>query len=84
MADPTTLDRKNAIEARLLGQGASLGTLDAYGSTIRDLEAATIAGLLRKAAESAEAYRANPVQKQYDLDDVDPAILRRIADQVGR
>ena len=63
-----------AAEARLREQGATLGTIDAYGAKVRHLCAEGIARTLRDVA-------GDPA---YSLGDIDPKIMERIADQIER
>lgn len=79
--------RKNAIVARLIEQGASLGTIDALVAEVRNLEAATIASYLSRTADIVDGgerptFGDQPIR--FDLEDVPATTLRRIAAQVAR
>lgn len=79
--DPTTEARiaalptwRDRIEARLVAQGAAAGTIDAHAAAVRADTHASVARTLRAVAGSPD----------YDLGDVDPVVIERIAAQIER
>lgn len=62
----------NELRERLLAQGASLATVDAFESAVRKAEDATVAAALRSAARDTE----------YALNSIGPIALEAAAKQI--